>query len=1694
MKDRKYNIIFGLALICAVLFAACDNGVNSPSTRTPVESGYGRISISLTGEEEDVQQEESQARTVLPSAAFDKYVYTFTRAGESTGVEETPDSEGFFILEVGTYTVEVEGFMGAEEPYVIVASGVSGPFNVGPGNNAPVEVPLTRIAAGAQQGIFSYTITYPAGAGLGITLQKWPGLDDIILNPVDVSQGNGKTQTLLLDSGTYLLTIFVSKTGLYAGISEAVHVDPLLTTVYIKNYLDDDFLSKLPGIAVAAPTFSGATQNSITINPVDPPANGQDVEYGISTTDNANNVSWQTGLSFTGLNSGTRYYIFARSAEDGDYTAAGAASGSLQVIIVTNSSQWSTALSTTSGTAGNPRAYTIAVIENFTVSGTTGNSLGTAQYVVVTLKGSGTVSLSSNGSVIRIGNNQTFIIDDENLILQGRSGNNNSVINIQSGGTLELKNGIIRGNTSSTNGGGVNISGGSFSMSGGAISGNTATGSTINGGGMYISGGAFTMSGGIISGNVAGYRGGGVYVTTPGIFTMTGGTVYGSNEAAPLANTANGSTNGAALYVISGTAKYGDDVNILPHSDNQSLYTNYTIIPGSDAPNADYDITGTGTYLYGDTITVIITPKPGASPGAITIWYEGVSPTVYPKSNTVPVNAGTYLVTFDVVEAPGFPAQAGLRAGNIIINRANGGTVSAPTVNTVTHDSITVNPVPPPSNGQTVEYARNTTTTVPSTGWQDGTTFTGLTGSTSYYLFARAKENANYNAGTPAISASTTTTLHSFTVVQVGGSSANRTSTTSLTLNFSGNPGAISASNITVSGAALGGGAVTGSGNTRSIPVNLTLAQGVTSGIATVLISFAGVQTSAVNVTVYNYPPLTGTVNITGTPAVGNTLAANTSLGGSGTIYYQWVRNGTTNIGTDSTYTVQTADEEFSITVTVTRANNSGNITSPAVGPVPKTHNWNSSTPPTGVNDGHIVIIGVGASGTLVVPSGAAVTISDSGTGMVNNGPRAITLNISANARVNWTAMYQSTNNPVVSIINDGGVLDVVSGIIHNDSTGRAISTSSASTIIVSGGRVSGGPFGGAVINSTNASGTVTVSGGQVIANGDNTNRQTINAAGTLNITGGLVIAELPNAVGGQGSGVVNKTPDLLTNGTIIGYTLGGSHTVGSTSGLTFLPSGANVSWGLRDAWETGINYHSSSFYPLSGVSVNNRIVWDSSRVPSSASIATGSIIIIAEGASSTLTVPTGIATTIISQGTEAVDNGNRTITLSIGASALVTWRADYSGASSSSLTSGGFINVSSTGTLDIAEGNISYSNSNSNYIDRNSTIYTNSNSNIIVSGGVVSNTTNTAIYSTSTSGSAVTISDGVVSATSGRAIYSTGGTATVTVSGGVVSATSGTAINSTGTSSVVTVSGGVVSATTGTAINYTGAGSGIVTVSGGVVGATTGTAINYSNNSGNLNITGGLVIAQRGAVLGTGGVINRNNWNLLSGNGTIIGYTPGAYNAGTTTGLVFETYGGPVSWGSNNGQSALNHPAGVYAPVSGVSIGGVTTIISEDFEGTNSFTMVNGSLTNQWRVGTATSYGGARSAYISDNNGTSNAYTITSSSTVHMYRNVTFTSSSTPYILGFYWKAQGESSYDYMTVHLVEATVTPVAGTPLVASTRIGLERYNLSSGSGWNYASISIPASNSGTTKRLVFTWVNDASGGTQPPVAIDNILLTR
>jgi hypothetical protein len=114
-------------------------------------------------------------------------------------------------------------------------------------------------------------------------------------------------------------------------------------------------------------------------------------------------------------------------------------------------------------------------------------------------------------------------------------------------------------------------------------------------------------------------------------------------------------------------------------------------------------------------------------------------------------------------------------------------------------------------------------------------------------------------------------------------------------------------------------------------------------GRISVTVTFRGYSGSLTSAPVTAKPELTGTVSITGTPKLGETLTAviSGSNGAAGEALYQWKRgdvNGEVNIAgaAGSTYTLVNGDSNKQISVTVTFPGCSGSITSGSVTVMPE--------------------------------------------------------------------------------------------------------------------------------------------------------------------------------------------------------------------------------------------------------------------------------------------------------------------------------------------------------------------------------------------------------------------------------------------------------------------------------------------------------------------------------------------------------------------------------------------------------------------------------------------------------------------------------------------------------------------------------------------------------------------------------------
>ena len=222
--------------------------------------------------------------------------------------------------------------------------------------------------------------------------------------------------------------------------------------------------------------------------------------------------------------------------------------------------------------------------------------------ITIVLKGDNTnriIRLRSHGNMFTIRPNVTLILDN-NITLQGHSGNTLALVNV-SGGEFIMNTGSSitdNANVSSAEtpggGGGVRVTSGTFTMNAGLISRNAARA----GGGVSIGGGNFTMIDGTISGNTAIYAGG--VDVHRGTFTMNGGTIS-DNKTTVLGGGVGMNNISTTQFIMRGGIITGNTTNGHGGGVCAGNFTNFTksggIITGysSDSKNGNVVRDGDGT-------------------------------------------------------------------------------------------------------------------------------------------------------------------------------------------------------------------------------------------------------------------------------------------------------------------------------------------------------------------------------------------------------------------------------------------------------------------------------------------------------------------------------------------------------------------------------------------------------------------------------------------------------------------------------------------------------------------------------------------------------------------------------------------------------------------------------------------------------------------------------------------------------------------------------------------------------------------------------------------------------------------------------------------------------------------------------------------------------------------------------------------
>ena len=156
-----------------------------------------------------------------------------------------------------------------------------------------------------------------------------------------------------------------------------------------------------------------------------------------------------------------------------------------------------------------------------------------------------------------------------------------------------------------------------------------------------------------------------------------------------------------------------------------------------------------------------------------------------------------------------------------------------------------------------------------------------------------------------------------------------------------------------------------------------------------------------------------------------------------------------------------------------------------------------------------------------------------------------------------------------------------------------------------------------------------------------------------------------------------------------------------------------------------------------------------------------------------------------------------------------------------------------------------------------------------------------------------------------------------------------------------------------------------------------------------------------------------------------------------------------------------------------------------------------NSSLENTWAVGALDSTAG-HALFVSNDGGATNTYTLTQATSIFTY--TTLTLDTGVYKCLFDWRCSGDGSNDYLRAALLPESIAIAAGTSASGWTSYSLPsgaisldggKKNLSNGE-WRTQSAVAHITTPGRY-RIVFYWRNNASDGTQPPAAVDNVIFT-
>jgi len=222
------SLLAGFIITGLLLFSACSN-ILSPSAGA-AGTGQGNVRVALSAG--------PSGRTLMPSALdFDGYDFAFSNTTYNHTFSVTKDGPFTFNVPVGSgYSLNVTAYKGTGDSRVIAASGGSTePFTIGA--TTSVTVKLTGNSSGGANGTFSYSITYPSGAGIVRFVLTGSGEPvDLLNGAVAAADGNGIKNEVDVPAGWYGLELDLADgAGKVAYDDDIVVIYSNTTTFYGKD-------------------------------------------------------------------------------------------------------------------------------------------------------------------------------------------------------------------------------------------------------------------------------------------------------------------------------------------------------------------------------------------------------------------------------------------------------------------------------------------------------------------------------------------------------------------------------------------------------------------------------------------------------------------------------------------------------------------------------------------------------------------------------------------------------------------------------------------------------------------------------------------------------------------------------------------------------------------------------------------------------------------------------------------------------------------------------------------------------------------------------------------------------------------------------------------------------------------------------------------------------------------------------------------------------------------------------------------------------------------------------------------------------------------------------------------------------------------------------------------------------------------